>query len=431
MKKFAALTPELILLIIFLCIGYIPRLGAVDNIGPQWLALSIANLICGLFFFSNAKYKTLYIPFSNSVLLFLGFILWSGFSLFYAVNFNEALIKLSRWGNLFFLLVNLTLLVKHIGNWKVIISFLITIGLSWEVYKSMSGYFDVTSITNYDFSKAGFLKGVTGNKNVTAASIAFKIPFVLFLLQTSKKAIVKILLFSLLGLSLFNLVLLSSRAVYISVIVYALLYALLYLYYNYTQNANQFIKKSLANISVFIAPLITVILLSFITLGSSNSVNILNRIQTINSEDTSTQIRLRFYEHAIEQIIHNPLVGTGLGNWKLKSIAYDAQNMNGYVVPYHAHNDFLEIGAELGVIGMLIYLAFLLVPSVKLLRKQLNTKDVINFHFGIALLGALIVYGVDANLNFPHARVIMQIGLMIVIAMCGLFTVKNRSEWIE
>ena len=33
------------LLITYLCIGFIPNLGAVDKIAPQWLTLSILNLI--------------------------------------------------------------------------------------------------------------------------------------------------------------------------------------------------------------------------------------------------------------------------------------------------------------------------------------------------------------------------------------------------
>ena len=29
--------------------------------------------------------------------------------------------------------------------------------------------------------------------------------------------------------------------------------------------------------------------------------------------------------------------------------------MNGYTVPYHAHSDFIQLGAELGILGFLLY----------------------------------------------------------------------------
>ena len=56
----------------------------------------------------------------------------------------------------------------------------------------------------------------------------------------------------------------------------------------------------------------------------------------------------------------NPIFGVGLGNWKLKSIDYDSKDITGYVVPYHAHSDFIQLGAELGILGFLLYLGIFL-----------------------------------------------------------------------
>ena len=52
----------------------------------------------------------------------------------------------------------------------------------------------------------------------------------------------------------------------------------------------------------------------------------------------------------------NPIFGVGIGNWKLSSISYDKDDITGYIVPYHAHSDFIQLGAELGIIGFLLYL---------------------------------------------------------------------------
>ena len=48
------------------------------------------------------------------------------------------------------------------------------------------------------------------------------------------------------------------------------------------------------------------------------------------------------------------IFGTGLGNWKLTSIHYDKDAINGYIVPYHAHSDFIQLGAELGIFGFFL-----------------------------------------------------------------------------
>ena len=71
----------------------------------------------------------------------------------------------------------------------------------------------------------------------------------------------------------------------------------------------------------------------------------------------------------------NPIFGVGFGNWKFKSIDYDKKNMVGYTVPYHAHSDFIQLGAELGILGFLLYSGFFLFsPYFILVKAYLLTK---------------------------------------------------------
>ena len=44
-----------LIVIIFLCIGFIPNLEAVDKIAPQWLGMSFINLIS--LFYISYNYK--------------------------------------------------------------------------------------------------------------------------------------------------------------------------------------------------------------------------------------------------------------------------------------------------------------------------------------------------------------------------------------
>ena len=78
-----------------------------------------------------------------------------------------------------------------------------------------------------------------------------------------------------------------------------------------------------------------------------------NRVTSIinNQDDRSASERIRFYSGAIKYISSNPILGCGIGNWRIMSIKYDAENMFSYIVPYFAHNDFIEIFAETGILG--------------------------------------------------------------------------------
>ena len=93
-----------ILLILYLCIGFIPNLGAVDKIAPQWLIMSGLNLTSIIFFFYNRKSLGEIIGLnlnSKLSLTYIGFILWAIGSLAYAINPTEVLVNLSRQLNVF------------------------------------------------------------------------------------------------------------------------------------------------------------------------------------------------------------------------------------------------------------------------------------------------------------------------------------------
>ena len=157
-------------------------------------------------------------------------------------------------------------------------------------------------------------------------------------------------------------------------------------------------------------------------LGSSNDVSLNNRLTTVNTDDPSTNQRLRFYKHGFEHILQNPLIGVGIGNWKLKSIEYDSENLTSYIIPYHLHNDFLQYGTETGIIGMIIYL------SLFLYLFKVNIYSIkSNYFLSISLTIALMVFFIDSNLNFPHHRPAM----MILLALIMILTELNKKNRIH
>ena len=124
-----------------------------------------------------------------------------------------------------------------------------------------------------------------------------------------------------------------------------------------------------------IIPLLLSILINQVYF-STKGADAISRAATISfsTNDGSVNQRLRYYEDVLTHMKSNPFFGVGLGNWKLKSIEYDAKDILGYVVPYHAHSDFIQLGAELGIIGFfIVFISFfvssiLCLPSYSILR---------------------------------------------------------------
>ena len=86
--------------------------------------------------------------------------------------------------------------------------------------------------------------------------------------------------------------------------------------------------------------------------GSHFMNRVMPLLNSINS-DESTMERLEFYQSAIKAFSANPVVGLGFGGWPLYHGLGD--------ISYHPHNIFLEIMAETGVVGLLLFVAFIFV----------------------------------------------------------------------
>ena len=197
------------------------------------------------------------------------------------------------------------------------------------------------------------LKGVTANRNITAFSIAIKIPFVLFLIYKNKKTLYKLILSGIILLSILCLSMIQSRASFLAVgLILVSFLGLCVVLFITDKN-----KKHLFQFGYLLIPFLAAIALNQVLL-SDKGADALARASTISAgtNDGSVNQRLRYYEDVLTHLSSNPIFGVGLGNWKLKSIDYDSKDIKGYVVPYHAHSDFIQLGAELGIIGFLLYL---------------------------------------------------------------------------
>ena len=400
--SFQLLSP--IILIGYLCLGFIPNLSAVDKIAPQWVGMTLLNLVSlSVFFFFRGSIKQtisrVLTPYLS--LFYIGFIFWGGLSYFYAINSTEVLVNITRQVNVLLMFLSMAILLFKLKNKARFISWVISIILSVEVYAVLSQALEMINSTGVISS--GTLKGVTANRNITAFSIAIKIPFVIYLVGLLKKKSFKILVTTLIFLALLSLSMIQSRASFIGVGLITIGYCALQtlIYFRYTKNT-----KTLLSIGYILVPLLLAITVNQ-TVIANKGADALSRAATISlsTNDGSVNQRLRYYKDVVTHITYNPIFGTGLGNWKLKSIDYDKNDINGYVVPYHAHSDFIQLGAELGIIGFLLYLGvFLWAVYYVFIFIRHSKSSIEEKTFVFLLLVALGVYSVDANLNFPIAR---------------------------
>ena len=399
---FSNFLPSLFI-IAFLLVGFVPNFSAVDKIAPQWLYLSILNFTCGIYFFYNRKsfsFRFLSVLSSGMAIFYIGFVLWAALSYLYAINPTEVLVNIVRHFNTLFMLLNVAIFIYNIKNKNRLASLAIMSILSVEVYAVIT-----QAIEMFNTSGAidpGELKGVTANRNITAFSIAIKLPYVLYLVFISRKFFFKFLYSFLIFLGLFCLSMIESRASFIAAGLIALILLSWTLYISFKSKKYKYISWNL----YYLLPMILAITINQVY-TSEKGADALSRAATISlsTEDGSINKRLRYYKAVLTHTLDNPIFGVGIGNWKLTSIKYDKKEMEGYIVPYHAHSDFIQLGAELGIIGFFSYLFIFLFAGyygfIILFRSNLDFDTKL---FVMILICSLGVYGIDANLNFPIAR---------------------------
>ena len=416
-----------ILIIAFLLVGFVPNLEAVDKIAPQWLYLSILNFSCGIFLFLNRKRFQEQISKVLSSLMSLAYILfvvWGALSYFYAVNPTEVIVNIVRQFNTLFMFLHLGILLYNIKDKNRLLSLAIMIILAVEVFAVLEQALEMYKASSIS---PGKLKGVTANRNITAFSIAIKIPFVIYLIIRSDKIFKKILYAFLIFLGLFSITMIQSRASYIAVFLIGLL-ILIYSGYNFYKN--KIYKELNVNLFYFI-PFFLSILFNQILI-SDKGVSAIKRAATIGRgiTDNSINQRFRYYQDVFTQISETPVFGVGLGNWKLKSIYHDRFDIDGYIVPYHAHSDFIQLGAELGIFGFIFYIGIFLIAAY--FSYFLIFKSDLNYNskwFVACLTAALGVYFIDANLNFPIARPQVLAPWALIMSLISFYFLKNYENF--
>lgn len=424
-------------LVIALAVGFIPNIGAIDKNAPQWFFL---NLIGLLFLVITLLYRQIDFSeiFKKRIFILLAiFNIWIGISYFYAINPIESLVVFSQyfsWLLLYLLFyISLKSMKKPFYFISIIMSLYLVVEIVMILYPILT--MDLTQGIQY---RSNLYLGAAANINITAFSLLYKIPFLMYFINQLKiNTVIKIILPTLVVSASFFIIntLLLTRSAILTTLVFSLLFILTGAYLSFSKKIITGYSRILI-LSLFISYGLNTI----ISNKYGGTLSSINRLQTItnNFSEDSTQKdgsitqRLNFYSQAISQIKENPILGVGIGNWKIKSIDADKKNIVGYKVPYHVHNDFLELATETGIIGVGLY-ALIIIFSLsfifKLLLENLFTQfDKNEFILVICVIAFFIAFLIDSMLNFPIARPIEIIVFILMISYISLINNKDEAK---
>ena len=417
---------QLICLVLYLAVHFLPEVGGADPMGFQWLYVSAIDLLIAgyiLFNYSDFKEAITGIFKSQFVIVYSLYLIWALASYFYALNPTETLVCLARLVSTFFIFINLSVLFYKKDLFVLFkqLAFLVTLFAFVDALFLSIEFFWQLGQKPFDDIVLSLRSIAYGNKNIRAASVLINVPFILYYIVQSKK-IGKVFGIIALCLTLFALFILNTRSTFVGLFLIFIIYTV----GAFIVSKKEGRKSIFFNLAYFILPIIFSFFVSNMVIkhalslqkGAGGYGTVAKRIVDITNDISSDNrnARLDFWATGIDYTRKHLLIGNGYGNWKLSSLFYEKEHTRDFVVRYHLHNDFIENFADLGIIGGFLFL-FIFLSAFLLVLKIWRNKAYSKYHFAstIALM-AISCYFVDAALNFPVERTVMQVMFAISAA---------------
>ena len=449
MKKNIASQPIQVgfLIVIFIAmatIGTAPKVGI--NYSDIYREVIAETGFIGLLFYwviINRRTKITTLTISATRLWLGGLLLFATMSCFWAVDLDFFANKYWLW------LASATV-------------FLLTLGLSANTKTSISLSRAIVFVGVY-ISTIGILQALVGlsvfdqaaspaanlvNKNMAAQIVVLIFPLNVFLLLTDKDKHLSSLYPFAIALLLAYIYHAKTRAAWVSIgVEITLLTVGLAIGRNIIKQAiakktfHWKREQTLCSIAAFI---LLFLLLNISPDGWSPAWGVLVEEggSIISTAQNSSSQRYIIWDATISMFKQNPLFGSGMGSFYYNGLTQSdilSSNINGVM---RAHNDLLELGVELGVIGLILFsgvVICLLINLFRLIRQDNAQQQLFYWIIGAALVGGFVNMQFSFPYQMPVPLMIFGIYSALIVKAsdtCGTTTIKtitiplNPKRWL-
>ena len=185
--------------------------------GPQWVYLSIINAVAIAVIATNKvlAQSVRNVFKANLKWVYIALFLVAGLSITGAVNKTESFVTYARFASAITAFLCLGILLNnrlHLLKWLV---WFFSGVLLIQSFSTLQEFLSKIGDDKIDAIILG-LKGNAGNKNILAASLVIKLPFLLYLFHSAKNNAIKIALLVTLFLTGMSVFILNARSTYLS-----------------------------------------------------------------------------------------------------------------------------------------------------------------------------------------------------------------------
>jgi O-antigen ligase len=228
------------------------------------------------------------------------------------------------------------------------------------------------------------------------------------------------------GMMAIALILTNSRGGIISLAVEVIFLGVIAGFGKQSQNKETTVKQNRVRISLVRAALALALVIGILggTLFFGGEESLSRFVGSVNTEDPTTG-RAHFWSVTLDIIRAHPFVGTGLGAFGVVYTGYDSNN--GLYRLEQAHNDYLQILSDGGVVGAALGL-FFIVMLFRMGFERRETRD--NFRRGVATGALAGCFAVLVHSFFDFTLHTTSNALLFLV-LAALATVNGRVEHVE
>lgn len=406
--------------------------------------LGVFTTTSGMFIWLLVAYSNKKIHISDNLLYWpiLGFITWSFVSLLWIENGYLAAIMLVQFvaiSLIFLLTVNVFKNNRRIDGFII----LITVSLTFvSVIGLLQYYFSDIDTIKHFFVQIASPASTFGNKNFASHFLVMVLPlnFVLILLSKNSRQIALYSVF--LAISSWFLIYTVARQAYVAIAV-ELLVLFLFFALDKWKNKDKALLETIDNrkikgVAIVFILIFLIFAANFTKQGFSYSNSKIEKIQSISVDEHNP--RLPAWRNTIEMIKDHPIIGVGVGQWQAKYPLYYDRAMKDIIFNESTrlkrlHNDYLEIFANVGVVGyvFLLWISWLMIKILWYILRDCNNDyriQVLGLTLGVIGFLVVSIFSFPIRVFFPAFLLFVFIGIIVSINSNSVVFHFNKNKHI-
>ncbi len=382
------------------------------NLAPRLSFLSIVLLVLALLQFKMRQIK---VP--SLFWLFVAFLGLEALSVFFANSPSEVFFPLLRDGSMVLLFLYVYQLVEQPQSKIILARAIMLASLAMVAYAIFQIFqFDAWG----EKEKLYEISSLMAHRNLLASALLLALPWLLFtIIQPNLPS--RIVAILVLSSSVALIYFLESRTVWLALVSSLVAF---------------FMAPPFSKLLVRIKPkklLITGLLVLLAVTLSFTFLKYQNRAVNKKAQELKTSLnisaeaeknftvseRVLLWKASLNMIWDSECCGVGAGNWKIYFPAYGSdiwRARQGMVQFQRPHNDFIWVLAELGILGLLLYISIFINTFSRALHNLASANTQSERLFTQLLISGLVAYLVISFFSFPRERIFHQVILFINLA---------------